>query len=147
MPTKDFERVVRFHEYRCPDGSCSYLPLVTVTLITPTGSRIDLPLLFDTGASVTTLRADIHPILGLNSWDQGRPIDIVTAGGESNVRVYQYDGFKFEIFGKTIDCPIQLAKMPGNPLFVGLLGRHAIFDQFGFGFWESAHELYVTVNP
>jgi len=147
MPIKDFERVVRFYEYQNPHGPSMWLPLVGVTLVTPSSNRIDLSLLFDTGASFTTLRADLYPILGLHSWDQGQPTDIATAGGANTVRVYQYDDFRLEVFGKVIECPIQLAQMPPNPLFVGLLGRHTIFNEFGFGFWESLHELYVTANP
>jgi hypothetical protein len=37
--------------------------------------------------------------------------------------------------------------MPPNPLFHGLLGRETVFNEFGFGFWESTHELFVTTSP
>ena len=42
---------------------------------------------------------------------------------------------------------VHLIKMPKNPLFMGLLGRDTIFQEFGFGFWERAQELHVTTNP
>jgi predicted aspartyl protease len=143
MLTKNFEKIVRFFE--CPvDGRSIWLPLVRVTLVTPTQNRVSLSLLFDTGASVTTLRADLYPMLGLQSWDQGQRVEIVTAGGMAVA--YQYT-YSLEILGKTIECPIQLAQMPPNPLFNGLLGRDAVFDQFGFGFWEGVHELYATSTP
>jgi hypothetical protein len=146
MPDKNFEQVVRFYELQSvPAGPSIWLPLVDVTLITQAGSRINLPLLFDTGASVTTLRAEFYSILGLQSWDQGQKVQTSTAGGVKDV--YQYVA-TLEVFGKTITCPIQLNdQLPSNPLFVGLLGRDTVFNEFGFGFWENTHELYVTGNP
>jgi len=146
MPNKNFEQVVRFYELQpVPAGPSIWLPLVDVTLITTAGSRINLPLLFDTGASVTTLRAEFYSILGLQSWDQGQKVQTSTGGGVKDV--YQYVA-TLEVFGKTITCPIHLNdQLPSNPLFVGLLGRDTVFNEFGFGFWERTHELYVTGNP
>jgi len=146
MPYKDFDRIVRFHEVQqVPPGLSVWLPLVDVTLITQTGSRINLPLLFDTGASVTTLRAEFYSILGLQSWDQGEKVQTATGGGMADA--YKYI-VTLEVFGKTITCPIHLNnQLPSNPLFMGLLGRDTVFNEFGFGFWENAHELYVTGNP
>lgn len=146
MLSKSFEQAIRFYEVRPdPNGPSIWLPLVDVTLITQTNSRINLPLLFDTGASVTTLRADLYQILGLQSWDQGLRVEIGTAGGARTV--YQYR-CTLEVFGKVIDCPIQLCDgLPDHPLYVGLLGRDTIFNAFGFGFWERTQELYVTGNP
>ena len=144
MPSKNFEHTVRFYEHRA-NGNSTWLPLVDVTLITPTGNRISLSLLFDTGASVTTLRADLYPMLGLLSWDQGQRVDTGTGGGV--VAAYRYMTI-LEVFGKTIQCPIHLlAQLPKNPLFSGLLGRDIVFKEFGFGFWENVNELYVTTNP
>jgi len=144
MPAKNFERVVRFFEYQIPNGQLISLPLVEVTFITSDNSRILLSLLFDTGASVTTLRSDFYYILGLNSWDQGERINVAAIGGL--IEAYRYAG-TLEIFGKIIDCPINLTKMHPNPLFNGLLGRDTVFNEFGFGFWENTKELYVTESP
>lgn len=144
MPDKNFEQIVRFLEHQLPDGTLIYLPLVEVTLITSTNSRISLSLLFDTGASVTTLRSDLYYILGLNSWNEGQRIEAASAGGL--IETYRYTG-TLEIFGKIISCPIHLVQMPPNPLFNGLLGRDTVFNEFGFGFWENTKELYVTNNP
>jgi len=144
MLTKDFERIVRFFEYQIPNGKLICLPLVDVTFITPTNSRVFLSLLLDTGADVTSLRADLYPMLGLNSWDQGERVDVAGIGGVREA--YRYTG-TLEIFGKTISCPIHLLKMPPNPFFNGLLGRETVFNEFGFGFWENTKELYVTTNP
>lgn len=145
MQVKNFEHSVRFYEYKISNGSSIWLPLVDVTLVTPANSRISLSLLFDTDASVTTLRADLYPLLGLQSWDEGQRVRTGTGGGE--VDVYQYTA-TLEIFGKIIRCPIHLlATLPYNPLFSGLLGRDTVFNEFGFGFWESTHELFATTNP
>lgn len=145
MPTKSFERVVRFFECEDSNGRSIRLPLVDVTLITPANSRVSLSLLFDTGASVTTLRADLYPLLGLQSWDQGQRVATDTAASARAV-AYRYTT-TLEIFGKSIVCPIQLMQMPSNPMFTGLLGRDTVFKEFGFGFWESANEIYVTASP
>ena len=144
MPSKDFERTLHFHQFQDLNGKTILLPLVEVTLITSTNSRIFLSLLFDTGASVTTLRADLYPMLGLQSWDQGQKVDVATASGQA--AAYQYTA-TLEIFGKLIQCPIHLLQMPPNPLFNGLLGRDTVFNEFGFGFWESTSELLVTPTP
>lgn len=146
MLTKNFEQTIRFYEAQPdPNRPSMWLPLVNVTLIIQAKSRINLPLLFDTGADVTTLRADLYSLLGLQSWDQGQSAQTGTGGGVTTV--YQYTA-TIEVFGKIITCPIHLnAQLPRNPLFVGLLGRDTVFNEFGFGFWERTHELYVTGNP
>ena len=144
MPAKNFERVFRFFQFQDPSGQSIWLPLVEVTLITSQNTRVLLSLLFDTGATVTTLRAELYPMLGLQSWDQGQRVSVATAG--TVVDAYQYT-FTLEIFDKTVDCPINLIQMPPNPLFHGLLGRDTGFTEFGFGFWENTHELFVTTSP
>jgi predicted aspartyl protease len=146
MPTKDFEQMIQFYEVQpAPNEPSIWLPLVYVTLITQANSRINLPLLFDTGADFTTLRADLYSLLGLQSWDQGQSVQTGTGGGVTTV--YQYTA-TIEVFGKIITCPIHLNdQLPFNALFVGLLGRNTVFNEFGFGFWERTHELYVTGNP
>lgn len=145
MPSKNFERTVKFYEGKDQDGTSVWLPLVNVTLITPSNNRVSLSLLFDTGASVTTLRADLYPLLGLRSWDEGLRVKTGTGGGE--VDAYQYTA-TIEVFGKSIQCPINLLPtLPDHPLFSGLLGRDTVFNEFGFGFWESTHEIFVTESP
>ena len=143
MPTKEFDHTVSF--YQVPNGLT--FPIVTVTLIQSEGNRVSLPLLFDTGASYLTLRRDAYAFLELERWDIGRSQLTVTGGSESPTESYLYDGYTFEVFGKTLRCPVVLMELPENPLFVGLLGREAIFQEFGFGFWEKTHELYVGLNP
>ncbi|MCX5885970.1 MAG: aspartyl protease family protein [Proteobacteria bacterium] len=136
---------MKFYEGKSQNGTSVWLPLVDVTLITPSNSRVSLSLLFDTGASVTTLRADLYPLLGLRSWDEGQRVKTGTGGGE--VDAYQYNT-TIEVFGRNIQCPIQLLPtLAYHPLFCGLLGRDTVFNEFGFGFWESTHELFVTESP
>jgi hypothetical protein len=83
-------------------------------------------------------------MLGLNSWDQGQRVDVAGVGGSTEA--YQYTA-TLEIFGKIVTGPIHLLRMPPNPFFSGLLGREIVFNEFGFGFWESTKELYITENP
>jgi hypothetical protein len=145
MVSKNFEQTIRFHEIHVLPGNSIWLPLVEVILLTQGCKRIALSLYFDTGASVTTLRADQYPLLGLHSWNQGTPVAKDTGGGRVTDYEYRAD---VEVFGKIINCPIHLSQtLRTPPLFCGLLGRDTIFENFGFGFWESAHELYVTANP
>lgn len=143
MPDRSFEHTIGFYEGQGPNGLV-VLPLITVTLVQPSGTRVDLPLIFDTGASVTTLRDDLYPLLGVPSWDSGVPLQSATAGGVAPC--YRYDT-TLELFGKAVNCPVHLMQLPRHPLYVGLFGRAQIFDAFGFGFWESARELYVTLTP
>ncbi|MBU4119963.1 MAG: retropepsin-like domain-containing protein, partial [Proteobacteria bacterium] len=147
MLTREFESTVQFSPFQTETGEIVSYPVVTVNLIRADGSVIRLPLLFDTGASVTSLRHDLYPLLGLSSWDVGTLQQTQTAGGEDPVDVYRYEGITFEVFGKVLICPVNLIKMPQHPLFVGLLGRDTIFQEFGFGFWERTQELHVTTNP
>ncbi len=146
MPHKTFEQIISFHNVQTNTGATIWLPLITVNIVEPSGNRISLPLLFDTGASTTTLRHDLYPLLGLSSWDSGIPQSTLTAGGANPVPAYRYQA-TLEILGKAIQCPVHLQILPQNPLYLGLLGREQIFEEFGFGFWEKTHELYLTLNP
>jgi len=145
MLSKNFERSLRFYEEKNQDGTSIWLPLVTVNLETANNKVFPLSLLFDTGASITALRANLYPLLGLQSWNEGQRIQTNTAGGQMDV--YQYTAI-IEIFEKRIKCPIILLDtLPEDSLYHGLLGRDIIFNEFGFGFWESTHELLITGNP
>ncbi len=145
MQNKQFEHTIRFVEAQAsPDETVSY-PIVEIDLIQEDSTRVTLPLLFDTGASVTTLRRELFPYLGLTSWDVGQPIQADTAGGV--VQAYRYYDVTLEFLGKVIQCPVDLQELTPHPLFVGLFGRDQIFQEFGFGYWESVKELYITANP
>ncbi len=146
MPDKAFEHIIRFYQGKTDGGTTVWIPLVTVYLIQPNGNRVALPLMFDTGATVTTLRHDLYPLLGVPSWDAGVPQQTLTAGGTAPVPAYRYDAV-LEFLGKAVQCPIHLQVLPQHPLYLGLFGREQIYQEFGFGFWERTHELYVTSNP
>lgn len=146
MPDRSFEHTVKFYRVQTATGAVVWLPLVTVNLIQADGARVVLPLLFDTGASVTTLRHDLYPLLGIPSWDSGQLEETLTAGGAAPVPAYRYQA-TLEFLGKVVPCPIHLQVLPQNPLYLGLFGRELIFQEFGFGFWERTQELYVTLNP
>lgn len=143
MVDKSFEHTVSFTSVTTPTGTI-WLPLVTAYLIQPGGNRVQLPLFFDTGASVTTLRDDLYPLLGIAAWNVGRPEQTMTGSGIA--QAYAYNA-RLEFLGKTVDCQVNLMQLPRNPLYVGLFGRAQIFDEFGFGFWERSHELYATTSP
>lgn len=146
MHTKAFENVIKFYDIKPnPTASPLWFPLVTITLISPTYGPTKLPLYFDTGASVTTLKADLYPLMGLQRWDEGTPVPSSTGGGD--ITVYQYTA-TLEVFGKTLTCPVHLnANLRTPGFFVGLLGRDTVFNEFGFGFWERTQELFFTGNP
>jgi len=146
MINKNFEHTIRFCQVNTASGVSVWFPIINITLIQPSGNRVVLPLLFDTGASCTTLRHDLYPLLGLHSWDSGQARDVSTAGGANPVQAYQYQA-TLEFLGKTIQCPVNLQILPQNPLYVGLFGRDQIFQEFGFGFWERTQELHITLTP
>lgn len=146
MVNKNFEHTIRFYQAQTVTGETVWLPIITVNLVRPSGSRVALPLLFDTGASTTTLRHDLYPLLGIPSWDSGDLQQTFTAGGANPVQAYRYQT-TLELLGKAIQCPVHLQILPQHPLYLGLFGREQIFEEFGFGFWERAHEIYVTLNP
>jgi len=146
MSTRDFEIELPFREVTTGNGDRIHLPLVAVKLLQPGGGRVLLPLLFDTGASVTTLSHNVYTVLGLPSWDVGERVEVGTAGGPDPVVAYKYQA-DLEFLGKPVNCPVHLQPLPPNPLYVGLLGREQFFEAFGFGFWESERKLFVTTAP
>ena len=149
METKDFEDSVKFTKARVKNQTY-WLPLVEVGVIGPTGTATALILLFDTGATFTTLKADLYPLFGLTSWDEGKnKVEVAVLGEGRGKRMFNYQyNTTLEVFGKQIDCPIHLTQgLQAHPLYSGLLGRDTIFNEFGFGFWENVHELYVTKVP
>lgn len=146
MPDKAFEHTITFEQFTTTSGDTVALPLIEVYLVRANGSRVRLSLLFDTGASVTTLRRELYPLFDAPSWDSGTPQRVGTAGGAAPVTAYRYQA-RLEVLGRTVHCPVHLQELPPNAAYAGLLGREAVFEHFGFGFWESASELYATLNP
>lgn len=141
--TKQFEHEIPFRRHDI-NGRTVWLPLVTVSLYSPNNERHELSLYFDSGASVTTLRSDLYPLLGLANWNVGTPMSTSAAGGR--ITTYRYQAM-LEFLGTTKLCDIDLAPLEPNPLFVGLFGRAQMFEHFGFGYWERDHVLYITETP
>lgn len=143
MVSKTFEQVLRFHRFQTPKGSV-WLPLITIELIYGEGNRLAIPVIFDTGATTTTLRAEFAPFLGATTWTDGEPVSVATAGGE--ITAYRFIA-RLEVLGKVLECPVDLQELPWSEWYHGLLGREAVFEHFGFGFWEKDHELLITASP
>lgn len=143
MVEKVFEQILRFYMVTTPTGP-AWLPLIPVDLIDHEGIRRPMFLWFDTGATTTTLRAEYAPLLGATTWTDGEPVSVATAGGE--MTAYRFLA-RLEVLGKVLECPVDLLELPYNPFFQGLLGREAVFQHFGFGFWERDHELLITASP
>ena len=145
MVSKTFELTVPFTQGRDPDtGQKYWLPILMVTITGQDGSDIQVPLLFDTGASFTTFKHSMAPMLFGGAWDSGQPRKRAIPSGSADVYTRQAT---FELFGKQITCSVDIMKMSDHPLFLGLLGRDQVFDKFGFAIWEGERELYVTLTP
>lgn len=115
-----------------------WFPIVEVDLIKPQGGRQQLQLLFDTGATQIILRPDhIKFFTKVEEEDYDTGAGLIRGGITKNQQI--------EFLGITIVCDIGF--LPMRPrLWAGVFGRDC-FKSFGFGFWEGAHELYVTLKP
>jgi predicted aspartyl protease len=136
MPVKSFEHVISFTQAR-GEG---WLPIVNVAFISSNGTEYELPLLFDTGATEIVLppefAEDFPPGTAANA----------NVGGKKDPASGVLTRGTVEFMGQRIECEILLLDLPANPLRAGLFGR-GCFKPFGFGFWESTHQLYVTSQP
>jgi hypothetical protein len=136
MVDKSFEITVKFQQV----FGGHWYPIVQTIFLRSDGTRIRLPLLFDTGADSLVLHPDYE--IMFSSLQPQKYKGIGSAG--------TYDGKKtmgkIEIFGRVIECEIGFVAMEFLPWRAGLLGRNC-FSSFGFGFWEAARELYVNLKP
>jgi hypothetical protein len=137
MVDKSFERTIVFEKNK-DDGN--WYPIVKARFLTRFNNWITLPLLFDTGASIIVLRRD-HA----RSFARGPDQELDVVGRKKSRKVRTALG-RLDLFGLEGPCAFALDYLPPNSLYQGLLGR-APFSAFGFGFWESVHELYLTVKP
>lgn len=135
MHVKSFEHVIPFTEAQ-GEG---WLPIVQVAFISSNGTEYELPLLFDTGATEIVLPPEFA--------DDFPPGELANAnvGGKKDAATGVVTNGIVEFMGQRMECEILLLDLPPNPLRAGLFGR-GCFKPFGFGFWESAHELYVTLK-
>jgi hypothetical protein len=139
MPiVKVFDTAISFKQVQ----GHGWLPLLSVTFIPPIGSRFVLPLIFDTAASEITLRPDFSRF-----FSTGQPAK-ANVGGTTQAASGTETKSTVEVLGCVLkDRKILFLDLgEPNPLFAGLFGRDC-FSPFGFGFWENARELYVTLKP
>jgi hypothetical protein len=134
--TRTFERTIQFQ----PVLGHGLLPLVVVKFFPPQVDPFTLSLIFDTGATQITLRPEYR-----DWFPQGEAAQANLAAkaeeAEGTVTKSTVEVFGRTLFNRTI-LFLELGKP--NPTFAGLFGRDC-FSSFGFGFWESSREIYVTL--
>lgn len=135
---KSFDFVVPFAQL-APGRS---LPLVSATFFPSVGRPFVLALIFDTGATQITLRTEYAQFFG-KTQSAG-----VNVPGSAQAATGALTTGTVEVFGRTLrDRQILFLDLATpDPAIAGLLGRDC-FDSFGFGFWESTRELYVSMSP
>jgi hypothetical protein len=136
MLTKTFERTIPFVQtFEGP------LPLLQVKLIDPRGRKaLSVALLFDTGADQICLHPD-YQLFFPNLQDRN------FKGMGSNKRIPgKNTRGKISLLGQIIECEIGFAPMEKRTWMAGVIGRDC-FGAFGFGFWQNAGEIYVTLKP
>jgi hypothetical protein len=134
MVEKAFEITVKFEQ-----RSTGWYPIVRTLFIRPDGYQFRLPLLLDTGADTIVLHKRFQAL-----FPNTVPQKYKGFGDK------EYDGAKtegkVELFGRTLECEIGFADFEHLSWRAGFLGRECL-SPFGIGFWESAHEFYVTLTP
>lgn len=116
-------------------------PLIDVSFLTIHREWFTVPLIFDTGAEHIVLRPDYQHV-----FPAGRVVSLGGIGGKKGHDAMETQS-DVECFGRRISkCPILIDEVPASSLIGGVAGRE-IFKSFGFGFWENARELYVSLNP
>jgi hypothetical protein len=137
MLSKSFEVTIPF--IHTPEGL--WEPLLQVTILKPNPRKLDVPLLFDTGADQILL----HPYWEFAFPHGLSPHTFVGIGGDVKGK---YTRGQIQLLGRTIDCNIGFGppEMAQKTWMAGILGREC-FKSFGFGFWERARQLYVTAKP
>ena len=142
--TDKFEETIRFTFVSDLDD---WYPIVNVTFLSPNQDLLQLPLLFDTGADQICL----HPY-----WETFFPQHLllkttfdglgVRTDQEQDQQEGKHTSGRIEFLGRIIDCDIGFTQMPDRIWMAGVFGREC-FKPFGFGFWEEARKLYVTLRP
>lgn len=117
-----------------------WYPVVRAGFLTASGVWRDLPMLFDPGSTDIVIRPIYAPLFAPGTEDE------INAVGQDLPHKALVTTSRIELFGVEGDCEIVLDRIPANACFAGLLGRKCCMP-FGFGFWESARELYVTLKP
>jgi hypothetical protein len=133
-PTKSFEITIpftRIHGER--------YPLVPVSFWTIYNDWLTVPLIFDTGAEPIILKPEYRRL-----FPPGRQ-ELVGGVGEEQGHTVMATKANVEFLGRIQSCEIVIDKVPKD-FAAGIFGRDG-FKPYGFGFWETARELYVTLKP
>jgi hypothetical protein len=138
MPDKSFEITIPFVETE-DDG---WHPIIEVLFYTKDIVPITFPLEFDTGAD--TICLDMDSCEWAFSGFDLQPQQINGIGSKRS-RPGKTTNGKISLLGRDIECEILFAKMEYKTWRQGVIGREC-FKIFGFGFWESSRELYVTLK-
>ena len=131
---KSFEITIRFEQV----AGGKWYPVVRAVF--PNAYNLRIPLLLDTGADSLVL----HPCYE-SMFSDLKPQKYKGIGSEASYAGKSTKG-KVVLFGRTIECEIGFVEMEWLSWRSGLLGRECL-RTFGFGFWESAREFYVTLKP
>ena len=136
MLHKSFEITIPFVETE--DG---WRPIIEVVFIKPNSpSPLMLALEFDTGADSICLSSDMEwAFPNLKSQK-------IYGVGSKRAHQGKITRGEIQLLGRTIECDILFASMRPKTWRQGVLGREC-FKPFGFGFWEDARELYVSLTP
>jgi hypothetical protein len=133
-PTKPFEITIPFREI-----NGEWYPIVEVSFRTRFNEWLKLPLIFDTGSEPIVLKPDYEHV-----FLPGREESIAGIGADGPHTVVATQT-EVQFLGRIQNCEIVIDKVP-KEYAAGIFGRDG-FKPFGFGFWEGAHELYVTLKP
>lgn len=145
--TKEFDQELNFTTIgpMTPHGPEVKYALVDTKISMPGQNKTaSFPLLFDTGASQVVLARPIGVMLGITKSGPGIPQYSNTANGVA--RGMLYEGVQIEVFGKKVLCPVVLLPTQFPSFYQGLLGRQALYQYFGFGFWEKESKLYISTK-
>jgi hypothetical protein len=136
--TKTFERTIPFQAVY----GHGFLPLVGVKFFPRNADPFTVSLIFDTAATEITLRPEYQ-----DWFPEGESVEAAVGGSTKRAEGIEITS-TVEVLGQTLrDRKVLFLELgEPNPLFAGLFGRDC-FTPFGFGFWESARELYVTLKP
>ena len=120
------------------DGNIIKTPSVPVTLIGPSGLRIEFTALIDSGADISVIPQDVAELLDINmktDKDKSRGI-----GGEVNVVNKKMNiNIKKGHEDYTFTIPIQV--LLGNHRVPVLLGRSGFFDEFSILFEQDKERI------
>jgi hypothetical protein len=135
-PTKPFEWTIPYTNLD------KWYPLIEVSFLAKSGEWVPIPLIFDSGAEATLLRPRYA-----RHFPDGKERQVGGVGSGDRVPAPVITDIEFEFLQRRAKCDaIIIQDFPCHSFVGGLFGRNC-FRPFGFGVWENARELYVTLKP